>query len=159
MERRLLVLVSVLVASAVPQASARTMALPSDITAEATGPSGAVVDYDSGDLTCTPPSGSTFPSPQPSTFPFPQTTVTCTHPDGSPAGSFNVNVVDTKPPEVSVPKPITAEATGPQGATVSFSATAADLVDPAPAVSCARSGNDSVRPRCRAVSTMAPAML
>jgi HYR domain len=86
------------------------------------------VDYDSGALNCTPASGSTFP--------LGQTTVTCTDVGENPADSFKVNVVDTTPPEVTVPGPITAEATGPAGAAVSFSATAADLVDAAPAVSC-----------------------
>ena len=51
-------------------------------------------------------------------------------------GSFGVSVVDTTPPAITVPAPITAEATGPAGAAVTYSATASDLVDGAVPVTC-----------------------
>ncbi|MHB8651344.1 MAG: HYR domain-containing protein, partial [Gaiellaceae bacterium] len=109
------------------------LSLPSAITAEATGPSGAVVSYSAsasdlvdGPVTpvCSPASGSTFP--------LGTTTVTCTATDAAgnhSSGTFSVTVQDTTPPALSLPSAITAEATGPSGAVVSYSASASDLVD------------------------------
>jgi HYR domain len=125
MPGRLLLFAGVLIACWVPQASARTIAFPENITAEATGPNGAAVSYDSGGLACMPGSGATFP--------LGTTTVTCV--DGT---SFKVTVVDTTPPTVTLTPPsnVTVEATGPSGATVGFSVTASDAVDPSPTLSC-----------------------
>ena len=101
----------------------------SDITAEATGANGAIVTYDPGTddggrpITCTPPSGSTFP--------LGTTTVNCS--DGS---SFTVTVVDTTPPELSLPADMTVEATSAAGAAVTFTATSFDLVDGSVPVLC-----------------------
>jgi hypothetical protein len=133
MRSKLALVAAALVACVVPQASARTL-LSGDITKEATGPNGAVVDYDSGGLNCGPlASGSMFP--------LGTTTVNCMDANGAPAPPFNVTVVDTTPPGVTVPAPITAEATGPAPgtATVSFTVSATDIVDPAPTVSCSPS--------------------
>jgi hypothetical protein len=127
MTSKLLLLACVLTVCAVSQASARTLALSGDITVEVTGPSGAVVPYDDGGLSCTPASGSTFP--------LGKTTVNCVD-TGSAASSLTVTVVDTTSPAVTVPGPITAEASGPGGASATFSVGAADAVDPAPTVSC-----------------------
>lgn len=76
-----------------------TLNLPPNITAEATGPNGAVVTYTvtaTGGATpvCTPPSGSTFT--------LGTTTVQCTATNaaGTANGSFTVSVVDTKPPVI-----------------------------------------------------------
>lgn len=101
---------------------------PGDITAEATGPDGAVVTFDPGEdggrpISCTPSAGSTFP--------LGPTTVTC-----SSGATFTVLVVDTTPPDLSVPANMTVEATSSAGAAVSFTATASDLVDGAVAVAC-----------------------
>jgi HYR domain len=127
MASKLLLLACVLTACAVPQASARTLALSGDITVEATGPSGAAVSYDDGGLSCTPVSGSTFP--------LGQTTVNCVDAGGA-ATLFTVTVVDTTSPAVTVPGQITVEASGPGGASATFSVSAADVVDPSPTVSC-----------------------
>ncbi len=73
--------------------------------------------------TCLPASGSTFA--------LGATHVRCTATDAhSNTGSagFNVTVVDTTPPAVTVPADMTVEATGPSGATVTWTATASDLV-------------------------------
>lgn len=127
MASRVLLLACAVIACTVPQASARTLALPGNITAEATDPSGAAVTYDSGGLTCTPAAGSTFP--------LGTTTVGCVDDAGADAGLFTVTVVDTTPPGVTVPAPITVEA-GAGGASATFSVGAGDLVDPSPTVSC-----------------------
>ena len=112
----------------------------SNVTAEATGPLGALVTYNAsasdivdGAVTpsCSPSSGSTFA--------LGTTTVNCSATDAagnSSSASFSVSVVDTTPPVVTVPGNITAEATGPSGAAVSFSASASDIVDGAITPSC-----------------------
>jgi hypothetical protein len=67
------------------------------------------------------------------------TTVQCTASDshGNIAhGSFTVNVRDTTPPALSLPANITAEATGPSGRVVSYTATSTDIVDGARPVTC-----------------------
>jgi hypothetical protein len=125
-----------------------TVSVPGPITAEATGASGAAVTFSASasDLvdgtigaTCSPASGSTFP--------ITTTTVTCTatdsHGNTSNPASFSVTVGDTTPPSVSVPAPITAEATGASGAAVTFSASANDIVDGSIAASCSPSSGST----------------
>jgi large repetitive protein len=104
-----------------------------DITVEAAGPSGAPATYTAsatdivdGDVTpdCAPASGSTFA--------LGTTTVTCSAEDAagnSDSRSFNVIVEDTTAPAITVPSDITKEATGPNGAAATYSASASDLVD------------------------------
>jgi hypothetical protein len=108
---------------------------PADVTAEATGPFGAAVSYGSasaidlvdGSLpaSCAPASGSAFA--------LGTTTVTCSATDAAGNtgwSNFTVTVADTTAPVVSPPPDVTAEATGPSGAAVSYgSASAIDLVD------------------------------
>lgn len=47
-----------------------------------------------------------------------------------------IAVVDLTPPVLKVPDPIVADATGPGGTTVSYTATATDTLDPNPVVAC-----------------------
>jgi len=114
------------------------LTLPSDITAEATSASGAVVTFTATALdnvdgvrpvTCTPPSGSTFP--------LGTTTVNCTASDlsGNVAnGSFHVTVVDTTPPTVTsiTASPNVLAPPNHEMIDVTISVTATDLVDPNP---------------------------
>ena len=116
------------------------LTVPGDITVEATGPKGAAVTFtvsalDSVDgsvsVTCTPASGSTFA--------LGSTKVTCSATDkagNTGSASFNVNVVDVTPPAISVPSDMTANATGPNGAVVTFTASALDAVDGSVSVMC-----------------------
>jgi hypothetical protein len=120
--------------------TAPTLNLPANITTNATGSSGAVVTYsatgtDSVDqsvaVTCAPASGATFP--------LGANLVTCTATDNfqnSTEGSFFVNVLDPGGPILTLPDNMTVEATGPGGAAVSFSASAADIVDGNVPVTC-----------------------
>ena len=122
--------------------TAPVIANASDITVEATGPSGAQVTYtvptatDAVDgsvtVTCNPASGTTFG--------VGNTTVTCnamdTHNNMAAAETFTVHVVDTTAPVLTVPATINVNATGPGGAVVTFSATATDLVDTHVDVTC-----------------------
>jgi hypothetical protein len=103
--------------------TAPALTLPADITAVATGPSGADVTYSASandlvdgavSVTCSPSSGSTFA--------LGTTTVNCSASDSrsnSSSGSFHVIVV-AEPPPPTDPHDITAEATGPGGAIVTF---------------------------------------
>ncbi|MFN8074286.1 MAG: HYR domain-containing protein [Kineosporiaceae bacterium] len=116
------------------------LTLPASSTVQATGASGAPLSwtataYDAGDaasrpVTCSATSGATFP--------LGASTVTCSSTDSkgnSSTGSFTVTVVDTLAPQLTLAD-VTAEATGPTGALVSFPATAADVVDGALPVTC-----------------------
>jgi hypothetical protein len=118
-----------------------TLTLPANITAEATGSSGAVVTYSASatdvvdgsvPVSCSPASGSTFA--------IGTTTVNCSATDdaGNTAnGSFTVTVQDTTPPTLTLPANITGVvATGQNGAVVTYSASASDLVDGSVPVSC-----------------------
>jgi hypothetical protein len=122
--------------------TAPVLTVPSNIVVEATGPSGAAVtfsatatDATSGSpvVTCAPTSGSTFA--------LGQTTVSCTAQDVAgktgPAGAFTVTVQDTVKPVLTLPSTIVAEATGPSGAAVTYTATATDTVDGPIAPVCA----------------------
>lgn len=128
------------------------LTVPADITAEATGADGAVVTFsvsaraggggdgdddhngrpDSGPIStsCAPASGSTFA--------LGTTSVTCTATDGggTTTDSFNVTVVDTTAPRLDLPRDFTVQASSNDGATVSFTATATDLVDGVVSVDC-----------------------
>ena len=106
--------------------------LPADITIEATGPSGAVVNFSptasdaiSGAVVpvCTPASGSTFP------LGTTAVTVTAIDPSGNTAtGSFNVTVVDTTGPALTVPASVSL-GTANTSAAVTFTTSAVDLVN------------------------------
>ncbi len=109
------------------------LVLPEDRTVEATGAAGAAVtfaataeDAVSGELavSCSPASGSTFP--------FGMTSVRCAAVDeagNDTVGYFVIEVVDTTAPELFLPANPTMEATGPTGATVTYSVSAFDVVD------------------------------
>src|SRR5256712_4872479 len=116
------------------------LVLPGAFSVEATGPSGAAVTYSvsASDIvdgalvpSCAPASGSIFP--------LGMTTVSCSVSDAAgnaATGAFIVTVVDTTPPIVTVPSPISVEATGPTGAVATVSSSALDIVDGSVAVSC-----------------------
>ncbi|MGH9144419.1 MAG: HYR domain-containing protein, partial [Vicinamibacterales bacterium] len=111
-----------------------------DLTREATGPGGASVIFvatavDNIDgpvpVTCVPASGSTFPL---GTRP-----VDCSATDAAgntATGRFNVTVIDTTPPGLTLPANIVTAASSASGSAVSYTATASDLVSGAVAVGC-----------------------
>jgi hypothetical protein len=113
-----------------------------DVTAEATGPDGVNVSYTSPGTTDAvdgPGSANCLPASD-TKFALGDTTVTCNATDaaGNQAipTTFKVTVADTTKPELSLPANITKEATGPNGAAVSFNATASDAVDGNVDVTC-----------------------
>ncbi len=119
--------------------------IPANATVEATSGAGAIFTYteptatdQEGDpmVLCIPASGSSFP--------LGVTTVTCTATDLTSGSSeqvqtsFTVTVVDTTPPNLSVPGDVQAEATSAAGATVTYgAASAVDLVDGPVTPTCA----------------------
>src|SRR5574337_387645 len=117
-----------------------TITVPSPITAEATSQNGATVTYsvsatDNVGVT----SGPTCNHPSGSIFPFGATTVTCSAKDAAGnigSATFTVTVQDITPPTITVPSPITAEATSHNGATVTYSVSATDLVSGTVPVTC-----------------------
>jgi hypothetical protein len=125
-----------------PDLEAPVFALqPPDLTASATGPSGAVVTFATPaatdnidpdvDVICSPVSGSVFP--------LGSSSVRCTAQDD--AGnqsmvSFAVHVVDDGAPVLSVPANLSVTTTDSNGATVTYLVLAVDAVDPNPQVSC-----------------------
>lgn len=123
-----------------PTATPPTITVPANIVAEATGPAGAVVTYtvtarDGQGVALTP---SCSPASE-SAFPLGITTVRCTARDARGAeatGSFTVTVRDTTPPSITAPSSVVAEATSAAGATVHYTVTASDLVDPNPVLVC-----------------------
>lgn len=125
----------------VKDTTAPTFAEADDIVADPTSPDGAAVTYSAPaatdlvdgavSVTCDPASGALFP--------LGSTVVTCSAEDSrenSATTTFAVNVQDASAPVVTVPSPVTAEATSASGATVTFAATATDAVDGAIEATC-----------------------
>ncbi len=56
--------------------------------------------------------------------------------NATPTSPAAIAVVDLTPPVLTLPDPIVVDATGPDGATVSYTATATDTLDPSPVVAC-----------------------
>ena len=118
-----------------------TPPLPSPPTTEATGPGGAAVSWsiaatDNVDpnptVSCDHTSGSTFP--------IGTTIVQCRATDASgnftDAAPFNVTVVDTTPPTLTLPGNQNVETENSSGAAVTYSASGSDIVDGAIAPNC-----------------------
>ena len=121
--------------------TAPAIATHANVVFEAAGSSGSTVTYaspiasdlvDGGvSVACSPTSGGNFA--------LGSTVVTCSARDAignTASSSFTVDVRDTVAPALTLPGPLTVEATGPTGAPVFFSASAVDLLDGGVAVSC-----------------------
>ena len=128
------------------RSTAPAVSVPTGITREATSADGAPVTFapSASDLvdgtvqtTCAPQSGSTFA--------LGSTTVTCSATDQAGnrgTASFPVTVQDTTPPSVTVPKDATTEATGSNGAVVSYGdVSASDLVDGTLSTTCSQASD------------------
>lgn len=123
-------------------ATAPTITAPSEVTKEATGPSGAAVTYSASassalagirSFSCSPKSGSTFA--------IGETTVTCSATDGhgnKATSTIKVIVTDKTPPVISgIPATIEKEATSASGAEVTYTnPSATDIVDGTVPVIC-----------------------
>src|ERR1044071_3967087 len=116
--------------------------LPPDITAEATQPGGAIVDFNASvegtgedengrplvSAACSPQAGSLFP--------IGETTVQCTGSDGS-HGSFKVRVLDSTGPKLKLPRDFSVYTSDNTGTVATFDASADDSVDGSIPVTCA----------------------
>lgn len=114
--------------------------VPADITVEASGPSGAPVNYSAsatdhvdGDVPadCRPASGNTFP--------LGPSVVRCVASDragNTAAATFTIHVRDTTAPTLTLPPPVVVNATSPSGATVTYGVTVVDIVDGSVTASC-----------------------
>ena len=123
-----------------------SITMPADIVAEATRPEGAAVEFTVGIVDLGDPNPTlNLSQPSGSVFALGTTVVTAMVWDASGntnAGQFMVTVEDTTPPEITVPEDIMVAATGPEGAEVTFTASAVDLVDPNPTLTLSHvSGN------------------
>ncbi|MFN8189782.1 MAG: HYR domain-containing protein [Nocardioidaceae bacterium] len=135
-------------AAPAPDHTPPVVTVPAALTAEATGPSGAIVTYVDatalddvdGPLPTTCLDQANAPRASGDSFPLGTTTITCTATDAADntgQESFTVTVEDTTGPVVTVPADPSAEATGPLGAVVSYAdASATDLVDGPVPVTC-----------------------
>jgi hypothetical protein len=124
------------------------LAVPANITKEATSSGGAVATFSasatddvdgSTPVICAPASGSTFP--------LGTTAVMCTAIDAHAnpgSASFNVTVRDTTPPAVTVPANITTPATTFAGAPVNFTVSAIDQVDGIRPVACTKTSGSII---------------
>jgi hypothetical protein len=122
----------------VEDTTAPVLDLPADITEEATAANGAAVTYtatatDTVDGAITPVctvGPDTVASGD--TFPLGTTTVSCTATDAAGnigTGSFDITVEDTTAPVLDLPSSVSQEASDADGAVVTYTATAEDLVD------------------------------
>jgi len=123
-----------------PDTTSPVWNVPADFSVEATGPAGAIVTYSASatdpddavsSQSCSPTFGSNFP--------LGTTAVNCTATDthgNIGTASFDVTVVDTTPPVLSLPSNMTVPAVDASGAPVNFDASATDLVDEQVPVTC-----------------------
>jgi probable HAF family extracellular repeat protein len=106
-----------------------------NLTREATGPAGAVVNFTVTASDLVSPAGTVVVSNSPpsgSVFPLGPTLVTVIATDAvgnTATNTFTVTVADTAAPVFGAVTNLVAEATGPGGAVVNFTVTATDLVD------------------------------
>jgi hypothetical protein len=118
-----------------------TLNVPADITAEAKGPGGAVIEWNVGitdgpdDVNGRPTTSATCSPASRSLFALGTTTVVCTGSDGS-NGSFHVTVVDSTGPALNLPRDFALTAPNESGVSATFDATATDIVDGAVSVAC-----------------------
>jgi len=134
--------------------------LPAGLLVEATSAAGATVSYalptaedlvdGSVEVLCTPASGERFA--------FGDTTVSCTSTDSrgnSATAQFNVSVVDTTPPALSVPANMSLTATSVDGAVASYTASASDSIDGALTPTCTKASSSLFAPGTTTVSCSA----
>ncbi|MBI1852872.1 MAG: HYR domain-containing protein, partial [Planctomycetes bacterium] len=124
----------------VSDTTAPSISCPADMTLEAAGPSGSIATYSvtASDACDANPSVTSLPASG-STFSIGTTTVISTASDNAgniSSCSFHVAVVDTTAPTINCPADFTVPCTSPSGATVSYSVTSSDSVDPSPTVNC-----------------------
>ena len=108
------------------------IAVPANLTAEATGPNGARVSFSVSATDAVDGARTALPDhASGSIFPLGTTTVNVSAGDAhghTASSSFTVTVRDTTPPVITAPGNLTATSTSPAGAVVSFTVSATDTV-------------------------------
>ncbi|WP_157502253.1 HYR domain-containing protein [Leucobacter celer] len=122
----------------VQDTTAPALSLPSSITEEATGSGGATVNFSASATDTVDGAITPVCTVGPDTvasgdiFPLGTTTVSCTATDSEGnigTGSFDITVEDTTAPVLDLPSSVSQEASDADGAVVTYTATAEDLVD------------------------------
>jgi len=119
-----------------------TVTAPANVVAEATGPTGAVVTIPNGSYSDTvsgPANGVAVCAPATGTFALGASTVKCSAADNAGntgEASFTVTVQDTTKPTLNLPGSLSASTTDPNGASVSYVASASDAVSGTLSPSC-----------------------
>jgi LmbE family N-acetylglucosaminyl deacetylase len=115
-----------------------TIIAPAEVTAEGVSPSGTPVSLGSPTVSDIIDPAPAVSNNAPALFPLGVTVVTWTATDSlgyTATATQRVTIMDTTPPALSVPGPLTVVQTIPAGATVTLgTATATDKCDPAPVV-------------------------
>lgn len=127
-----------------------TLTCPADVTAEATGPDGALVSYQPA---VSNPSGLPVSYSQDSgtRFPLGTTTVTATLPASGVSCTFRVTVRDTTPPAVTCPANVTVA----PGEPVTFTPSATDAVTASPSVTSSPASGSTFSPGATQVTVTA----
>jgi len=110
---------------------APALTVPANQVLEATDATGTVATFSAITSDAVGVTSTTYSTASGSTFPIGTSTVTVTASDAAgnaTSGSFTVTVRDTTAPALTVPTNQVLEATGPAGATASFTASATDAV-------------------------------
>jgi hypothetical protein len=132
----------------VQDTTAPMISAPGGIAAPATGPLGALVDFDAttSDAVDGPGAATCIPAGH-TTFALGDTLVTCTAADArgniAVPKSFTVNVFDLTPPVITGAANQTLEATSASGAAATFSLDATDVVDGVVPVECSANSGDT----------------
>jgi large repetitive protein len=124
----------------VQDTTAPSITCPADLVLEAVSGAGALATFSiqATDACDANPAVASLPASG-TVFPLGNTTVVATASDGAgnvSSCSFHVAVQDTTPPSITCPADLSVPCTSASGATVSFSATASDTVDPSPSIVC-----------------------
>jgi hypothetical protein len=118
------------------------------ISTPGTVPSVITVTDDDPDLTVMCSSATLTINSDETLFPIGDTLVSCSAADSSEneaSADITIAVVDSFDPTIAVPADITSiDATGPQGAAVTFNVTATDAIDPNPDIECTINGGAQI---------------
>ena len=131
---------SELLVTVMPDTAPPTLTLPSPAPVDSTSHLGAIVSFSASATDAISGTEQVICRPAPgSQFPIGSTEVLCTARDwreNEAEGSFSVVVIDKTLPTLTLPAPMTLDASGPSGAVATFTATAIDAAPANPAVSC-----------------------
>ena len=131
---------SELLVTVMPDTAPPTLTLPSPAPVDSTSHLGAIVSFGASATDAISGPALVICSPAPgSQFPIGSTEVLCTANDwkgNQGGGSFSIVVNDETSPTLTLPAPMTLDASGPSGAVATFTATAIDTAPANPAVSC-----------------------